>query len=648
MKHPSAFFRRQEQAYRALHRAAYTLVQKADRALLLLVLFYKALTNLLFVPALQQLWALTLRFAPIRYLNNNTASQIFTSPAIIGCIVVLVVLASFWSLYELSVFLHALARVRRGEPLRPLPLFRDALWDLGRVFLPQNLPLLLYGAALVPLTNFFLAANYLTQFAVPEYLLGLLQARPINPPLFALAVLAVLVFLLDGILVLPLFLLEHKSFFAAFAESLQTVRHRLGQLFGLVLRWMLAAVLRAGLLVLAGAALLYGIILGIGLASTSAMLALSRAALLIEVPFFCFLIDCSLTAAQGTLTDALYAAHWQLPTPEVETPAAVCTPHRGRALLAGIFAGVTLFTCCVAGVYLLFPTEETLQSVLGSAKPTITYHRGYSSVAPENTMAAFEAALEHGSQRIELDVQMTSDGVAMVTHDTSLRRCTGRIANIYDLTYDQVRQLDAGRWFSRKFAGSRIPTLEEVLELCQGKAELNIEVKPSAQTPELEAETVRLIRKYGFVQHCIVTSQSYETLCKVKELEPDITTGYILALGVGTYYDLPAADIFCVESTFITSGMVQQIHLRGKHIAAWTINRQQDAERLLKLGVDDLITDKPEIIEALLVRDKKLDNRLIWLRDQLQSLFTAPEEAEEALDTIEDVIEDPEEFLDEA
>lgn len=647
MKHHSVSLCQQERSYRSLRRMTYALIQKESQKLLLLVLFYKALTHILFVPALQQIWALTLRFAPIRYLNNQTASQIFTSPAIIGCIVLLVVLAAFWGMYELSVFLHALAQVRRGEPLRLLSVFRDALWDLGRVFLPQNLPLLLYGAALIPLTNFFLAANYLTQFAVPEYLLGLLQARPINPPLFALAVLAVLLFLLDGLLVLPLFLLEHKSFGQAFAESLQAVRHQLGQLFCLALRWMLAAVLRAGLLVLAGAALLYGIILGIGLASTSAMLALSRAALLIEVPFFCFLIDCSLTAAQGTLTNALYAAHWQLPVSESAEPSAKCS-HKGRVLLAEIFGAVTLFTCCVAAVYVVFPQEESLQGVLGSAVPVITYHRGYSSIAPENTMAAFQAALDHGSPRIELDVQMTRDGIAVVTHDTSLRRCTGRIANIYDLTYKQVEQLDAGRWFSRKFAGSRIPTLEQVLALCQGKTELNIEIKPSAQTPELEAETVRLIQKYGFVQDCVVTSQSYETLCKVKELDPEIVTGYILALGVGTYYDLPAADFFSVESTFITAGMVQQIHLRGKTISAWTINRQQDAESLLKLGVDDLITDKPEIIEALLVRDKKLDNRLIWLRDQLQSLFATPEEAEETQEIIEDAIEDPEELLDEA
>ena len=113
-----------------------------------------------------------------------------------------------------------------------------------------------------------------------------------------------------------------------------------------------------------------------------------------------------------------------------------------------------------------------------------------------------------------------------MTHDTSLRRCTGCNANIYDLPYVQVQQLDAGRWFHRQFTGSYIPTLEEVLALCKGKAELNIEIKPSTFTPTLEAETVRLIHAYDYGADCVVTSQSYETLCKVKDgWNPDITTG---------------------------------------------------------------------------------------------------------------------------
>lgn len=642
LKRISVKFQQQEQIYRSLHAAARSLLSSKGRVFLLFLLFYKVLTNFLFVPALQLIWALTLRFAPIRYLNNKTASRIFASPAIIVCIAVLAVLAAFWSLYEIAAMLQLLTRVGA--------VFRDAFCSLVRVFLPQNLPLLLYGVALIQLTNFFLAANHLTQFAVPEYLWGLLKARAANRFLFALAVLCVLALLLDGLVVLPKFLLERKSFGCAFAESLLVLCSRAGQLFALALRWMLTAAVRTGLMLLCGALLFYCVILGVGFASTAALLALSRAALLIELPFLCLLMDCAMTAAQSTLTEALYEVTRQSDAAQPTICSASPAPHREQAVLAGMMACAALVTCGVAAVYLLFPQTQPLQSVLGLSDPVITYHRGYSSRAPENTMAAFEAALEDGSPRIELDVQMTADGVAVVTHDTSLRRCTGCNANIYDLPYVQVQQLDAGRWFHRQFTGSYIPTLEEVLALCKGKAELNIEIKPSTFTPTLEAETVRLIHAYDYGADCVVTSQSYETLCKVKELDPDITTGYILALGVGTYYDLPAADFFSVESTFITAGMVQQIHLRGKTISAWTINRQQDAEKLLQLGVDDLITDKPEIIAPLLARDKALDNRLLWLRDQIQELLAAPdaEEAMEVEETIEDAIEDPEEVLDEA
>ena len=84
---------------------------------------------------------------------------------------------------------------------------------------------------------------------------------------------------------------------------------------------------------------------------------------------------------------------------------------------------------------------------------------------------------------------------------------------------------------------------------------------------------------------------------------------------MGSYYDLPAADFFSVESTFITPGMVQQIHLRGKTISAWTVNRQEDASDLLSLGVDDIITDKPEMVQQLMNADADLDNDLLQHRE---------------------------------
>ena len=164
------------QTYHSLQRSAGALLHHAGVILPALVGLYAVATNLLFIPLMQQLWSLTLRFAPVHYLNNSNASDIFVSPAIILCLVVIALLTAFWALYEFSVLLHGLELARSGRPVQLPALLRDALVDIRHTFLPQNWPILVYSAVLIPFTSFFLTSNYVTQFAVPEYLLGVLRA----------------------------------------------------------------------------------------------------------------------------------------------------------------------------------------------------------------------------------------------------------------------------------------------------------------------------------------------------------------------------------------------------------------------------------------------------------------------------------------
>ncbi len=650
MKNPFTSLHQANQAYHSFRNSARALLRRAEIPLIASIILYKLASSHLFVPLMQQLWSLTLRFAPMHYLSNNNASDIFASPAIIGCIALIAVLTAFWTLYEFSVLLHGLDLARRGEKIRFLPLLRSSLVDIRHAFLPQNWLILVYSAILIPFTNFFLTSDYVTQLAVPEYIMGVIRANSRYYALYLAACVLIFLVCLTWALVLPLFCLERKSLRQSVKESVSYVRKRTLRVFLVLARWNLSAVLRSVLLAAAVILPLYGIIIGVGMQSTQAMFALSRAALLVELPFFEFLIDCSITAAQCSILALLfYHLRGDFPL-ELESPAAGgCYRSSGRLIVGASIAGATLLTLGLSLVYIALPKGDELRTMLGGTAPIITSHRGYSSAAPENTLPAFQLAIDHGSDRAELDVQMTKDGVVMVTHDTSLRRCTGRNANIYDLTYDEVRKLDAGRWFGAKYAGTKIPTLEEVLDLCKGKIQLNIEIKPNAATPELEAETVRIIHEKGFESDCVITSQSYETLCKVKELDPAIETGYILALGVGSYYDLPAADFFSVEATFITSGMVQQIHKRDKTISAWTVNREEDASNMLSLGVDDVITDKPEMVQGLISEDADLDDNLILIRDTIHDFFWPDEVTDDSTDEIiEEAIEDPDELLDEA
>ena len=648
MNDPITALRTANQKYRSLQHAAQVLLRRAEAAFLPAVVLCKLAANLLLMPLVQQIWALTVRFAPMHYLNNHNASDIFSSPAIIGCIVLIAILIAFWTLYEFSVLLHGLDLARRGETIRLAALLRASLLDICHAFLPQNWLILPYCIILIPFTNFFLASNYITQLAVPEYILGVIRANRQYHPLYFAACAAALLLCIGWVLVLPLFVLERKSLWQAVKESLSFVKRRFFRLVLLLVRWALSAMVRVTLPALAIAVPLYGIIIDVGLQSTQAMFALSRAALAIEFPFFQFLLDCGVTVAQCTLLALLYS-HLRGDSP-VETDGKSYRSS-GRLLLTAAVAGATLLTFVLAVCYYVLPANDELRTMLGGSVPIVTAHRGFSAAAPENTLPAFQLAIDQGCERAELDVQMTKDGVVMVTHDTNMRRCTGRNQNIYDLTYDEVRKLDAGRWFEKKYAGTKVPTLAEVLDLCKGKIELNIEIKPNAATPELETETLRIIHEKGFENNCVITSQSYETLCKVKELAPGISTGYILALGVGSYYDLPAADFFSVESTFITSGMVQQVHLRGKTVSAWTVNREEDASDLLNLGVDDIITDKPGMVQQLMAEDTDPDSKLVRVRDAIRSMIgwlDAEDEPTPEEETIEEAIEDPEELLDAA
>ena len=651
MRRSKITLRQANAAYQELQHQTKALMHRAESILIAAIVLYKLITELLFLPAMRGIWALTLRFSPVNYLNNSNAHQIFTAPSILGGIALIVVLVALWNLYEFSIVLHGLDTVRRGDSCKLYPLFRQSLRDIRHVIRPRNWPILFYCALLVPFTDVYVTVSYITQLAVPEYIWGLLRTKPLYFALYGSIFFAAVLLMVFWALVLPFFVLERKDLWPAIRESCTCVKQRFFRVLAALGRWNLSVLVRTGLLFVLAASLMYGIAALVGLESTRAMLLLSRALQLVEFPFFGFLLDCKVTVAQCTILGLLYFRMQGGFALESQPDSRRFRP-RGRLLLAGMVAGVTLATCATTAYLLSLPQDNELLTAVGGVTPLVTYHRGDCSIAPENTLPAFRSAIHKGGDRIELDVQMSKDGVVVVTHDTNLRRCAGKNARVYDLTFAEIEELDAGSWFSSRFAGTKVPSFEEVLQLCQGKIDLNVEIKPSAATPTLEAETVRLLREYGFEGHCVVTSQSYETLHKVKELASDIPTGYILALGVGNYYDLPDVDFFSIESTFITSGMVNQIHLRGKTVSAWTIAREEDAKHMMELGADDLITDRPDMVNDLLTQNAEMDTTLLSLRDAIQNWFfpsSADEEVAESVeDVIEDAIEDPEEFLDAA
>ena len=163
----------------------------------------------------------------------------------------------------------------------------------------------------------------------------------------------------------------------------------------------------------------------------------------------------------------------------------------------------------------------------------VVAHRGCERLAPENTLSAFRKAIEVGADFAELDVQETADGIVVVLHDRDLMRVAGDPRRIADLTFAEARKLDLGRRFSPEYAGERIPTLAEVIELARGKIKLQIELKYYGKDRGLAAKIADLIHREGFESECEVTSLDYDGLMAAKRRNPRLTVVALLTYALG-------------------------------------------------------------------------------------------------------------------
>lgn len=234
----------------------------------------------------------------------------------------------------------------------------------------------------------------------------------------------------------------------------------------------------------------------------------------------------------------------------------------------------------------------------------ITAHRGYSALYPENTMCAFRAAAALNVDCIELDLQQTADGVPIVSHDGNLRRTTGVHRRVDNLSCRDVKRLDAGSWYATAFAGERIPTFEEVLELAaRQRIRLNVEIKDCACRASLCTNALALIRRYHMESLCSIASQNYGVLCRVKRLDPDFSTIYITDDPVQAS-SLSCADEISAPYSSLTAAAVARIHRRGKRVHVWTVDTPEEIRGAAALRADNIITDNPGLAQSIFLKTK--------------------------------------------
>ncbi|MBQ8029818.1 MAG: glycerophosphodiester phosphodiesterase [Clostridia bacterium] len=232
-------------------------------------------------------------------------------------------------------------------------------------------------------------------------------------------------------------------------------------------------------------------------------------------------------------------------------------------------------------------------------------HRGFSGKYPENTMLAFEKAVELGVDGIELDVHLTKDDVLVIIHDEDIKRTCDGEGLVKDFTYEELKKFDASATFRGVYGVCPIPTLEEYFELVKDTPIItNIELKTGIfEYPTIEKKTIDMIKKYGLEDKIILSSFNHFTIKRCEEIAPEIKRGFLSGdwlIDFGKY--TAAQNVQCCHPLylFLSEATIKEIHDQGLEINTWTVNEYEDIKRLSSLGVDSLIGNFPDrMIEVL-------------------------------------------------
>ena len=241
--------------------------------------------------------------------------------------------------------------------------------------------------------------------------------------------------------------------------------------------------------------------------------------------------------------------------------------------------------------------------------PIIFAHRGDFAHAPENTLPSFEQALQKGADGVELDVKLTSDGQVIVIHDSTVDRTTNGKGRVASLPLEDIRMLDAGNWFNEKFAGTKIPLLQEVFGLVSKDKLINIELTNySSPRDGLAIKVCDLIKRHNNHKQIIFSSFFSSNLKIAAQTLPEIPRGLLAMPGlVGLWarsFGFMFGDYQALHPHISNASQqqMQRAHRVKRRVHVWTVNSPEEINQLKEWGVDGIITDDPQMAARALGR----------------------------------------------
>ncbi len=240
----------------------------------------------------------------------------------------------------------------------------------------------------------------------------------------------------------------------------------------------------------------------------------------------------------------------------------------------------------------------------GDARPLLVAHRGASTVAPEHTIPAYEAAIQAGADALELDVHLSADDQLVVIHDARLERTTDGRGLVRDLTLAELKRLDAGRWFGRAFRGQRIQTLSEVLERFRDRVAFGVELKGGSDFyPGIEERLLALLQIYEVTDRTLIASFDHHALRRCRELDSEVRTGALVVgrlLAPAMLAPNSLLSAVCLKAELTTARDVAACREAGLDCYVWVVNDPPVARRFAEAGVTGIVTDRPDLLRPVL------------------------------------------------
>lgn len=595
----------------------YQLIKINVRQILLFELVYRMVTIPAFLWLMNRMIRLALKAAGYSYVTVSNLVVFFFKPVTLLCVLVIGLAGLILLLAETGGLITAfqagayhrrvsIFQMMAGGALKSVEELKKKNWRLLLVLMIHD-----------TLTNCFIIYRVLIHVKLLKFILPGIMGEPVARLLLVMILAVFVCIAIPTAFVCYGCMVEQKGFTGSVRRSRQLIKGRTANMV-FVLVFLNVSVILAGILgYLAVTALTAGIVVEV-IEKNRQLATLVAASGKIEFAVLLLGSAVSMIVNYGALTVMYFQFGNHLKQEEVwdfDFPARGWLTKRNFLTGLGVLTAFSLLVIVDSASNGFAASEEMLSEI------QITAHRGSSGRAPENTMAALEAAYEDMADYAEIDVQETKDGLLVVCHDTNLKRLAGVDRALKTMTAEELEQLDVGGWFSDGFKGTRIPSLEKVLEYCKGRLKLNIEIKSVGKSSGLPEKVAGMVEAFHFEEQCVITSTSLSYLKRVKEYNEDLKTGYIVSAAYGDYYLDPAIDFISIRSSSVTEKLILAAHENGKEIHAWTVNKKNDIRRMLEMGVDNLITDYPVTTRAVIYQEIYQEEKAVNLLESIRTML---------------------------